>query len=183
MITYQNNLAFGKIGLLKTWSIHHHETNQCCDLPIQTTSRLHEDLSNVSCFLVWTVSCIHHPMMGFGTTFINKSQWWTRIWSIFNFKLFNQQLQYLVHWKGYIWYMALVNALGNLLNIYQMPSTRWKKFINTIQTNPRSFFMEHIAKRRGDVMNDIANIIMSIVNNIIISTLPTSLLATLLVHS
>jgi hypothetical protein len=41
--------------------------------------------------------------------------------------LFNQQLQYFVHWKGYIWYMALANALGNLLNIYQMSSTRWKK--------------------------------------------------------
>jgi CRISPR/Cas system-associated protein Csx1 len=106
---------------------------------------------------------------------------------IFNFKLFNQQLQYLVHWKGYIWYMALANAFGNLLSIYQMPSTRWKKFIDAIQTNPRSFLMEHIVVRGGDVMNDIANIIISVISNIIVSIIANIIasytFSSLLIHS
>jgi hypothetical protein len=62
--THQKDVAFEEIELPKTWSIHYHITNQWCGLLIQT-SKLHEDPFSVSCFLVGTLSCIHHPRMGF----------------------------------------------------------------------------------------------------------------------
>lgn len=43
----------------------------------------------------------------------------------------------------------------------------WKNVIDIIQTNPRSFLVEHVVKKGGDVMNGIANIIIDITVNII----------------
>jgi hypothetical protein len=41
--------------------------------------------------------------------------------------------------------------------------------MNIIQTNPRPFLVEHVAKRGSGVMNDIANIITNIIINIIVN--------------
>jgi hypothetical protein len=54
-IKHQNNSIVGKIGLLKTRPIHHHETNQHSGNPIQV-SKFHEDSPHVSCFIIGT----HH---------------------------------------------------------------------------------------------------------------------------
>ncbi len=54
MTKHQNNSAFKEIGLLKTWSIHHHEIDKCCGFLAQTF-RFHENSSYISCFFVGTI--------------------------------------------------------------------------------------------------------------------------------
>jgi hypothetical protein len=60
MTKHQDNSTFNKIGLPNIWSLHYHETNQCCGLPTQT-SKLHESPSCVSYFFIGTLPCINHP--------------------------------------------------------------------------------------------------------------------------
>lgn len=88
--THQNNLVFGEIGLLKTWSLHHHKTNQRCDLPTQS-SRFHEihPMFHVSLLELYRASTIirhvsEHPSL----IKVNNEQE-HEVEEIFDFKLSN----------------------------------------------------------------------------------------------
>jgi len=63
-IKHQDNLAFEKNRLLKTWPIHHRETNQHNGIPTQA-SKFHEDSPHVSLLKPYRASTIprktHEP--------------------------------------------------------------------------------------------------------------------------
>lgn len=54
---YQNNATFKEIGLLKTWSIHHHEKNQCHGL----SSKFQIPWKSIMCFIFHYWSLTMHP--------------------------------------------------------------------------------------------------------------------------
>jgi hypothetical protein len=74
MTKHQENSAFEKIELLKTWLIHHHETNQHSGIPTQA-SKFHEDSPCVSCFIVGTLPCFYHFNENTQATSTNYSSW------------------------------------------------------------------------------------------------------------
>ncbi len=50
-----------KIGLfIKSWSIHHHEKNQCCGF-LTRASIFYENSSCGSYYFIGALPCIHHP--------------------------------------------------------------------------------------------------------------------------
>jgi hypothetical protein len=88
--THQNNLVFREIGLLKTWSIHHYETNQRCGLPTQS-SKLHEihPMFHVSLLEPYHASTIIRQVLEPPSPIKINSEQEHEVEEIFDFKLSN----------------------------------------------------------------------------------------------
>ncbi len=149
MIKHQNNSTIEKIALLKTWFIHHRETNKHSGIPTQV-SKFHEDSPCVSCFIIGALPCFYHSKENTRATSTNYCSWWERIrgWSNPRFKDITLSITNLVHWQGYDINKCTWELVKNLSNAME----KWT-FTCDIWTSTRLLLMGLIVSKGGDVMN------------------------------
>jgi len=101
-IKHQDNLAIKKIGLLKTWLVHHCETNQHNGIPTQVPNSMKiHPVFHVSLF--GTLSCFYHLRKTHEPPppIVIDDEQKNKVKEILDSRILRSQLQYLVHWQGY----------------------------------------------------------------------------------
>ncbi len=109
--THQNNKAIREVGSLKARSIFHCETNQCHGFLTQT-SKIYENPSYVSCFLVGTLPRIYYFMKNPWSPSTYWSRWWTKIWS-------GKHFRYPIKWYGRgAWISSIISKQAQVPSLW-----------------------------------------------------------------